>query len=246
MSIETERGPEQPDEQHRRIWDKRHAEGWGIKRTDQEREKYLLGFLENYQQEIGPRVLDAGCGPGNCTVLLARAGLDVTGVDFSSNAIERARERLGNRANLEVGNLLKLRFKNEEFDTVVNMHVLSHFSWEKARQAFAELSRVLKPGGLFFLRVHSASDERRKDIVRQVNDNQDLPESQRGIGYIRERHGEQPYTIHSYSLGEIEWLAEHNGLEFAEEPFDERKKDDTGQSIPGQWNVVFHKTVDKI
>lgn len=244
MGIETERGPEQPDERHRMIWDKRHEEGWGINKTDQAREKYLLGFLKNYQAEIGPLVLDAGCGPGNCTALLAGKGLKVTGVDVSSKAIENARERLkdqGLSANLAVSDLSKLPFGDGAFDTVVNMHVLSHFSWEKAKQAFEELARVLKPGGLFFLRVHSASDERRKDIVRTVEDNQDLPRSERGRGYIRQRPGEQPYEIHSYSLGEIQWLAQHNGLEFAEEPFDECKKDDTGQSIPGQWNVVFRK-----
>lgn len=247
MGIETERGPDQSDEQHRMIWDKRHAEGWGVNKTDQEREKYLLDFLKNHRSEIGPRVLDAGCGPGNCTALLAAEGLDVTAVDVSSNAIKNARERLkdqGLSANLEVGDLQRLRFKDGEFDSVVNMHVLSHFSWEQAKQASAELVRVLKPGGLFFLRVHSASDERRKDIVRTVEDNQDLPESERGRGYIRQRPGEEPYAIHSYSLGEIQWLAKQNSLEFVEEPLDERTSKD-GQSIPGQWNVVFRKEVKK-
>lgn len=226
-------------------WEKRHREGWGIKKTDRGREQYLVDFLKTHRHEIGLRVLDSGCGPGNLTAILAAEGFYVMGVDISSNGIENARERLKKQrfyVDLEVGDLRELRFEDGAFDTVINMHVLSHFSWGEAKQGFAELARVLKPGGLFFLRAHSSSDEGRKNVIQQIDDNLDLPEPERGPGYIRHRDGEQPYAIHSYSLAEFEWLAAQNGLEIVGEPLDERGKDDTGQSIPGQWNVVFRKT----
>jgi SAM-dependent methyltransferase len=40
----------------------------------------------------GARVADFGCGPGLYTQRLARAGLDVTGIDFSDNSLRYARE----------------------------------------------------------------------------------------------------------------------------------------------------------
>lgn len=240
-------GLERQSEARAENWQRWHAGGWGIKKTDRGREKYLVDFLNTHRHEIGPRVLDAGCGPGNLTAILAAEGFDVTGVDISSNAIENARGRLKERgltANLEVGDLSKLRFKDGEFDTVINMHVLSHFSWEEAKEAFAELTRVLKLGGLLFLRAHSSSDEGRKN-VKLIDDNLDLPEPERGRGYIRHRDGEELYAIHSYSLAEFQWLAAQNGLKIVGEPLDERRKDDTGQSITGQWNVVFRKEVNE-
>ncbi|MDR1132685.1 MAG: methyltransferase domain-containing protein, partial [Synergistaceae bacterium] len=40
--------------------------------------------------KIRGNVLDAGCGPGRTSIFLAGLGYDVTGVDISGNAIERA------------------------------------------------------------------------------------------------------------------------------------------------------------
>ena len=41
------------------------------------------------------RVLELGCGTGNNAARLALAGFDVTAVDLSAEAIDRARERFG-------------------------------------------------------------------------------------------------------------------------------------------------------
>lgn len=243
VGLETQSGVQKEN------WEGRHAAGWGIKKTDRERENYLVNFLKTHRHEIGPRVLDAGCGPGNCTAILAAEGFDVTGVDISSNAIENARERLKERGltvDLEVGDLCELRFEDGEFDTVVNMHVLSHFSWDQAKEAIAELTRVLRHNGLLFLRVHSSNEERRKDVVQQIDDNLNLPEPERGRGYLRHRDDEEPYAIHSYSLSEFKWLAAQNRLEIVGEPYDERSRTVEGAAIPGQWNVVFRKAVDKL
>ena len=54
--------------------------------------KYLMGLLREYQVEDG-LVLDLGCGTGNMTELLAKAGYDMIGVDNAEEMLEIAMEK---------------------------------------------------------------------------------------------------------------------------------------------------------
>lgn len=71
---------------------------------------------------ISGAVLDAGCGAGEHTILLAGLGYDVLGVDFSSRAVELARANAAARgvnARFEVAELTRLD-GGPRFDTVVD------------------------------------------------------------------------------------------------------------------------------
>ena len=46
------------------------------------------------------RVLDLGCGTGGDCLVLARRGLDVTGIDYSHEAVMRARRKLARKTCL--------------------------------------------------------------------------------------------------------------------------------------------------
>ncbi|MFY9484799.1 MAG: class I SAM-dependent methyltransferase [Patescibacteria group bacterium] len=251
--LETQEGPvERPDDNpdQGKIWDERHGQGWLTDRkTGQEKppEAHFLDFLERYGSQIGPRVLDAACGPARHTTVLAQRGLNVTGVDISPVSIEQAKQRLqakGLDPNIvEVGDLYHLEFADREFDTVVNIQTLGHMSWQKAKEAFGEMSRVLKPEGLFFLRVRSNSRPLREGEDTEIpDDNSDLPEDERGISYARS-YGAERAPNHSYSLPELQWLASQNGLQIVGEPLDEQRFRD-GAWTKGQWNVVFRKEVN--
>jgi SAM-dependent methyltransferase len=98
----------------------------------------------------GRRVLDAGCGEGYNTRILARRGARVTGVDISERMIELAREaeraeRLGIR--YERASYADLGpFADASFDAVVSFMALMdgpHFD-----RAMREAFRVLRPGGM--------------------------------------------------------------------------------------------------
>lgn len=131
-------------------------------------------------------------------------------------------------------------FIDDRFDLVVSIQVFSHLpGWEAAKQAFAECARVLKPGGIFYLRVGSTTRPLPEDAV-PVEDNGDVPTDQAGVTYTSNRHGDL-LTYRRYSLGELEWLARHNGLEIVGTPLDEKDRKD-GVSIIGHWNAVFRKT----
>lgn len=95
------------------------------------------------------RVLDVGCGAGFLSNHLAREGFDVTGVDASQTSLDvAARYDETGRARYVLGDALALPFPAGSFDAVCAMDFLEHV--EHPATAVAEISRVLKPGGLFF------------------------------------------------------------------------------------------------
>ncbi len=64
-------------------------------------ERSITWIYNQLKLERGSRFLDLGCGPGLYTIRLARRDLDVTGIDFSANALEYAR-RQASQENLSI------------------------------------------------------------------------------------------------------------------------------------------------
>ena len=96
-----------------------------------------------------PRVLDIGCGRGLLLREFQRQGCEVTGTEFSDDACRFAREVL--KLPVRVGLLHELNFPDQSFDVVVMWHVLEHVS--DPRATLAEVSRILRPGGVFLVGV---------------------------------------------------------------------------------------------
>lgn len=94
----------------------------------------------------GKRVLDLGCGSGINTQTLRKSGADVSGIDFSREMIETARKEFPD-IDFRVGSALELPYRDNEFDIVVAFLVMEHI--KELSKAFAEVFRVLKPGGVF-------------------------------------------------------------------------------------------------
>jgi SAM-dependent methyltransferase len=97
----------------------------------------------------GRVVLDAGCGEGYLSRMLAGRGADlVVGVDLCPELVDAAREQAiqeGIRARYEVADVAALPFDEAAFDLVIANHVLNDL--EDPAPAVAEFARVLRPGG---------------------------------------------------------------------------------------------------
>ena len=92
----------------------------------------------------GDRVLDACCGTGDLAVAAEREGGIVTGLDFSTAMLERAR-RKSDTVDWVEGDLLALPFEDGSFDAAtVGFGVRNVASLEAGLR---ELRRVLRPGG---------------------------------------------------------------------------------------------------
>jgi SAM-dependent methyltransferase len=93
----------------------------------------------------GP-VGDLGCGTGRITTYLAGRGLDVFGVDLTPGMIEVARREYP-ELRFEVGSLFDLDVKDGELAGALAWYSLVHTPREDLPTVFAELYRVLRPGG---------------------------------------------------------------------------------------------------
>jgi SAM-dependent methyltransferase len=96
-----------------------------------------------------PRVLDIGCGRGLLLRAFQRQGCDVMGTEFSDGACRFAREVLN--IPVRIGLIHELKFPDQSFDVVIMWHVLEHVS--DPRATLAEVSRILKTGGIFLVGV---------------------------------------------------------------------------------------------
>lgn len=100
----------------------------------------------------GSRVLDCPCGQGRHAHLLAEAGLNVDGVDFSAPLIAAARARgTGRTLRYRRGDMRTLPAAwTGRFDAVVNLFTSFGFFADPADDArvLREFARVLKPGGV--------------------------------------------------------------------------------------------------
>ncbi|HUQ75671.1 MAG TPA: methyltransferase domain-containing protein [Burkholderiales bacterium] len=110
----------------------------------------------------GDRVLEVGVGTGLSLPLYPRE-VTITGIDVSSEMLEKARRRVASRRLDNVEALLEMdaqqmSFPDASFDKVVAMYVVSVV--ERPAQLLEELHRVCKPDGEIFLVNHVRSDNR--------------------------------------------------------------------------------------
>lgn len=95
----------------------------------------------------GDNVLDAGCGNGRLLDSIAEKKIQYTGLDVSSELVQKARERYPHHTFL-VGNITDLSFEDASFDAIFCIATFHHLPSEKYRlQALNEFKRVLKPDG---------------------------------------------------------------------------------------------------
>jgi magnesium-protoporphyrin O-methyltransferase len=101
----------------------------------------ILGFLP--ADLTGKRVLDAGCGTGALSVAAAERGAAVIAIDLSATLVALAKERLPSRLNagcvdFKIGDMSDAALG--EFDHVVAMDSLIHYSCKDAFEVLAELA----------------------------------------------------------------------------------------------------------
>jgi SAM-dependent methyltransferase len=124
--------------------------GWGRTGFDYDEARHLAAYHYAAGCVRDRDVLDAGCGEGFGTQMLAATARSVLGVDHSSNAIEACR-RMWKQPNLrfQLLDLRRLGRLDETFDVVLNFQVLEHIADEPA---FLEALRAkVKPDGRLLL-----------------------------------------------------------------------------------------------
>lgn len=100
------------------------------------------------------RAIDIGCGTGTNVVTLARAGWQVTGVDFAPRAIRLAKRKVreaGVQAEVRVSDATQLQGIHGPFDLAFDLGCLHGIPAEGQIKYLAQLDRILAHGGCWLL-----------------------------------------------------------------------------------------------
>ena len=123
--------------------------------SDLLREQTIRSAIRALKLPPGSRGLDAGCGTGSNTLLLAEAvgpGGHVTGLDFSSGILAIAEEiskkgGLSEQVSFQEGDVNGLPFDDDTFDWVWSVDCVGYHRSGEPLELVKELARVVKPGG---------------------------------------------------------------------------------------------------
>ena len=133
---------------------KRYVHGYDLRENErlQDQAATLVDLLHSDTvYPHGSTVLEAGCGVGAQTVILARQspGAQFTSVDISAASLAHAEQRVRwaglSNVHFQTADIFDLPFDTASFDHVFVCFVLEHLS--RAVEALALLKRVLRPGG---------------------------------------------------------------------------------------------------
>ena len=102
----------------------------------------------------GQTILDIACGYGGTLRTLAQMGCKVKGIDISQTCVDYAQQAnaeagLDDRIEVAVGDFHNIDSDDDAWDAVVCQEAIIHS--DNRPRVFAEVSRVLRPGGIFAL-----------------------------------------------------------------------------------------------
>lgn len=191
--------------------------------------------------EKGMTILDAGCGIGGTSRLLAQNfGLVVHGIDLSKDFIKTA--HLLNRwcgfeedgtINLKQGSLLALPYPDNFFDAVLCQHVLLNI--EDKPKAFAEFSRVLAPRGKLLLHeiVNGPGPEPLYPVPWANNASASMLCSRKDLGEYATKAGFELVSCEDSTINAGRWWEKVNAV---------KKAKGTGPLNPG---LVFGENAER-
>jgi 2-polyprenyl-6-hydroxyphenyl methylase/3-demethylubiquinone-9 3-methyltransferase len=111
-----------------------------------------FSYIEKHIGELdGAQILDLGCGWGLLSNQMVQRGAQVIGVDISGGALNLARAeavKLGLKTGFIKSRAERIPCNDGCFDIATSTDVLEHV--ENIDRLVSEVSRILKPGGLFF------------------------------------------------------------------------------------------------
>lgn len=153
-------------------------------------EQWVAAFapiLETCQVQL---LLDLGCGTGNDVARLARNGYPVIGLDYSREAIRQAATKaVGGTAFVVADMATLLPFADAAFDAIMSNVAMHMFDDARTRALFAEVKRILRPGGVFLFHVNALED-------RPLRAKRKPPTQELAANFVLEADGQ---TMHFFS-----------------------------------------------
>lgn len=126
-------------------------------------------LLDRLAADIGTsgEICDIGCGPGHVARYLRDAGANVFGLDLSPKMLEEAR-RLNPDISFRLGDMLALDVPSGTLAGIVAFYAIVNIPEQSLHTCFAEMLRVLRPGGLLLLAFHAGPEVIREEILWDI------------------------------------------------------------------------------
>lgn len=200
------------------IWKTEEGRAWWL-----EPEPFVISLLPRFKSEGVHTVLDLGFGLGRHSILLAKEGFDVYGLEASPAGIEYAvqwAEKEGITLRLATGDMSTLPFESESFDLMLAWNVIYHGLTDYIHQTIGEIRRCLKLDGYLLCTLISTKNE-----LCGLG-----AELERGTFVIAD-HEEKSHPHHYFDREEIDACLSGFALETCE---------DVEQGLPGSyhWQIL--------
>jgi SAM-dependent methyltransferase len=178
-----------------------------------ELQDYMLDFYK-YRDFAGKKVLEIGCGAGIDSNEFASNGAIMISVDFTEIAVKLTRD-LTRKYNGEAARCSAtiLPFKNRAFDVVYSFGVVHHVP--DIDRVLGEISRVLKPGGIFMGMVYNKNSLLYAYLMYHYGIKEGLIQKmseEHLISHFSERREGCPYT-RAYTTDEFSELLGKHGFD---------------------------------
>jgi ubiquinone/menaquinone biosynthesis C-methylase UbiE len=158
----------------------------------------LAAFIELVKMRGITRVADIGCGPGRAAAFMATRGLDVVGVDVSSEMVKIARSAHPDIQFAE-GRLDKLPFDDGGLGGAVCWYSIIYTPPQRLDNAFDELMRVLDAAGYLLLAFQAGSGE----TVQQgktLGIGNSITAYRHGVHDVTRSLGEAGFQVHAIAI----------------------------------------------
>jgi len=107
--------------------------------------------MKMFPPREGMAILDVGCGTGTHLEHYQKAGCNVSGIDQSPSMLQVARNRLGESANLYMGDASNMPYPDKEFDLIIMSTVLHEMPRAVRSAVINEAKRTLREDGRILL-----------------------------------------------------------------------------------------------
>ncbi|HZU13404.1 MAG TPA: class I SAM-dependent methyltransferase [Chloroflexota bacterium] len=124
-------------------------------------DRAILGRLAVIAGPLGP-ICDLGCGPGQIARYLHDHGADAIGLDLSSQMVAEA-QRLNPDIAFRQGTMLALPYDDSSLGGIAAFYSIIHIPPVQRPAVFAEMWRVLRPGGAILIAFHLGDEVVHRD-----------------------------------------------------------------------------------
>lgn len=122
----------------------------------------FLFYIKHFAKDVEKKILDCGAGGKTPPLgLFHEHGFETHGIDISEEQIKLAEDfsRVNDmKLNLKLGDMQELPYEDESFGFVYSYNTIFHLLKIGTRKAIAEIKRVLKKDGLFYVNFMTYED----------------------------------------------------------------------------------------